>query len=169
MTIRFVPQGKNYQPENIVEIIANINDPVIQDAFHSKNKEIQVKGDIHASQLTSDNPEKFYWLRLSVHDETGQPIIGYSGIHIFVCFRNMQMKNGRFYPLNCITPQPIRGTDMPDVSGKFGFWEFRKITYGVQQQIKQNPKPIMNTVPKRLKTKRISIIDPKTGKKIDLN
>ncbi len=59
---------------------------------------------------------------------------------------------------------------MPDISNLFGFWEFRKITYGIVQQIQENTTVLINQLPKRekSKSKALTIIDPKTGKPIHL-
>ena len=166
MTIRFVPQGKNYHPENIKQIIENINEPVVKDAVKSEKKEVRVIGDIHYTQWTSDNPENHYWFRFSVHDENGDAITGYSGIHVFVCFRVWDFHNGKFKPGKCIRPNPYKGGDVADISNLYGGWEMKKITYGFQQSVQQNAEQIKRTIPKRQR-KRISIIDPKTGKKIE--
>ena len=168
MGIKFVPQGRNSYPENIKQIIENINDPVVQDAYKSNDKEVHVIGDIHYTQWTSDNPEKHYWFRFSIHDENGNIIIGYSGVHVFVCFRIWNFHNGKFKPGKCIKPPAVKGTDIADISNLYGGWEMKKITYGFQQSIQQNKQEIKTTVPKRQR-KRISIIDPKTGKHINLN
>jgi len=170
MTIRFLSQGqKNFNEENIIQIIKHINDPVIQNALDSNENEIRINGEIHASQFTSDNPENFFWFRLSVHDKNGHYIIGDSSLHIFVCFRLLNIKTNRFYPSkNCINPPVKNGTDIANIDGLFGFWEYKKITYGFVQQLQQNSQILVQNLPKQQKSKAITIFDPKTNKPINL-
>jgi hypothetical protein len=162
MTIKFTKQNTNYHHQNIVDLLGNVNDPVIQSAIHNPKQTIQVLGDIHRSQFLADNPDNLFWLRLRVYDETGSVIPGYEGIHIFVCFRLLQYSKNNYIMGPCITPPTFQGKDIADISQLFGFWEFRKMTTSFKTNIKQistkqNPKRKRNP---------LKIIDPKTGKEI---
>ena len=164
MTILFTKQHTNYHHQNIIDLVSSINDPVIQNAILDTKNHIKIFGDIHRTQFLSDNPEQYYWVRLSVNDEYGIPIIGYNGIHIFVCFRLFQYKNGSYIKGECINPPSLNNTDIADITQIFGGWEFRKITYGFKQSIIENIETKKNNKPR--KKNILKIIDPKTGKEI---
>lgn len=165
MTIIFTKQNTNYHQQNIIDLLNSINDPVIQEAIVNNKKQVKILGDIHRTQFLSDNPENYFWLRISVLDENQLPIIGYSGVHIFLCFRLFKYRKGLYIRGKCINPPTLNNTDIADVSKLFGGWEFRKITYSFQQSIKQIIDKKEYNLPKR-KRIAIKIIDPKTGKEI---
>lgn len=162
MTVKFTKQNTNYNHQNIIDLLTNINDPVIKKALNDDKQTIQVMGDIHRSQFLADNPENFFWLRLRIYDETGMVIPGYEGLHIFVCFRLLKFSGNNYVMGQCITPPTYRGKDIANVSQLFGFWEFRKMTSSFKTNIKQIS---TKESPKRQR-KPLKIIDPKTGKEI---
>lgn len=162
--IKFTKQNTNYHHQNIIDLLHNINDPVIQNAIKEDSKEIiQIMGDIHRSQFLADNPENYFWLRIQVLNENGEFIPGYEGIHIFVCFRLLNIQNGKYVIGQCINPPTQGKGDIANISKLFGFWEFRKMTNSFTTNLKQISKK--ENSPKRKKSP-LKIIDPKTGKEI---
>lgn len=162
MTIVFTKQNTNYNHDNIKTLIESIPDPIIQHAIYNEKQIVKIHGDIHKSQFLTDNPENYYWLRLSITDEYGMPIIDYSGVHLFLCFRLLKYVKHKYITGPCINPPSLNNTDIADISNLFGVWEFRKITYGVKQFVQEK-----QTIIKRQK-KPLQIIDPKTGKLVSI-
>lgn len=158
--IEFTKQYTNYHQQNIIDLLRNINHPIIIQALNHSKQVIQVIGDIHRSQFLANNPEEYFWLRIKIFDETGYVIAGYESIHIFVAFRLLNFNNGKYMIGRSINPPTKENTDIADISKFVGFWEFRKITNSFESEIKQ-------TSPKKQRKKNpLKIINPKTGKEI---
>ncbi len=168
MTVQFLLQRhdrQNYVQQNLLDVIGSINDPVIQEAFLDDRARIQVHGPVHRTQLTSDNPEYYFWIRLSVQDGEGNIIPGYGGVHIFLCFQLFQWTGTGYRLGQCITPEPYSDhVDIANVENMFGYWRTVRFTLGVQnafQQIKvETPRVPRKRTP-------LVIMDPKTGHKIE--
>lgn len=168
MTVKFLLKGyhrKNFDDQNLKDVIGSINDPVIQEAFHADEERIIVDGPVHRTQLTSDNPEHYFWIRLIVHDQDGQIIPSYGAVHVFMCYQLWHW-NGRNYRLgNCIVPPSYPDQpDIADIRRLYGYWRPVRFTLGIQQAFNQvkSSKPY---VPR--KRHPVIIIDPKTGKKVE--
>ena len=167
MTVKFIMRRhdrQNYEEQNINDIISIINDPIIQEAFHDSIERIQVHGPVHRTQFTSDNPEQYFWIRFSVHDKDGQIIPGYGGVHVFLCFQVFLWNGNGYRQGNCIVPNPYPDQpDIADVSNYFGYWKPVRFTLSVQKVFQHTVSPA-SYIPR--KRQPISIVDPKTGKKI---
>lgn len=168
MTVKFILRRydrQNYIEENIIDIISGINDPIILEALNSPNERIQVHGPVHRTQLTSDNPEHYFWIRFSVHDDNNQIIPNYGGVHVFLCYQLWQWRRNTYRLGNCITPPAYTDhVDIANVEGLLGFWKPIRYTLGIQnvfQQVKTN------TPYKPREKKPFTIINPKTGKKVE--
>ena len=165
MVVIFSKQNSNYTQQNIIDILSVINHPTINFLIHSQRDYIKVVGDIHRSQFTSDNPENFYWFKIQGY-MNDFVIPEFKAVHVYVCFRQMQFNyNTRQYVMGgCINPESR--TDIADISGLMGFWEFKKITYGL------SPKPSPTRGPrkavKKAPSKALIRIDPKTGKVVSV-
>ncbi len=86
---------------------------------------VEVKGLIHRSQWTSDNPKHNYWIRITVTDENGFPVPELQTLHIFLCYRiwNQPIYSYGYIPGECIIPKSLNNGDYPDISQLFGNWE----------------------------------------------
>jgi hypothetical protein len=165
MVVIFTKQNSNYTQQNIIDVLSVINHPTINYLIHSQRDYIKVVGDIHRSQFTSDNPQNYFWFKIQGYMNDFL-IPDFKAVHIYVCFRQMQFNyNTRQYVMGgCINPEGH--TDIADISGLMGFWEFKKITFGLSSRniVRQgNRRPV-----KKLPSKKLEIVDPKTGKAIQI-
>jgi hypothetical protein len=143
MVVVFSKQFSNYNQQNIVDLLNTVPDHNINYLINHPTDHIKVMGDIHRSQITSDNPNNNFWLKirgLSSEFDTGY----LNSVHIFVCFREYNYnKRARSYtPGKCINPSLKSGTDLADISQLSGYWEFVKITFS-------HAKPIETIAPKK--------------------
>ena len=174
MVVDFTKENSNYSIQNIIQVLsqASFMDPQIHTFMMSPSYILKVVGDIHRSQWTADNTQNNYWLKISVTDSDMNLVPNYSAIHIYVCFQtigfNYQTQQYTFG--NCVNPPSKGNTDIADIRNIEGFWAFVNISYGVSpknyffQTNNINP----NKPPPKPKSKKLDIIDPKTGKKIKL-
>ena len=128
MVVTFSRQS-NYNPDVISEMLKNnVEDEDIHAMANSKFDSIQVIGDIHKSQFSSNNPHGYYWFKIS-GKRNGIDIPHLKSAHIFVCFRMYKYnKNTGLYKFfKCINPRS--STDVAEVSRLYGFWEYRGITF----------------------------------------
>mgnify|MGYP001476686954 CR=1 FL=1 len=133
-------EEKNFSERNMKNVIYNLNIPGLNSYFDHNDAYVEVRGLVHRSQWTSDNPDHRYWIRVLVFDEYGMPVMGLSALHIFLCFHvyNQNPHMNRNYVGSCITPEPIQlNGDYPDTSPFFGNWEARAWSNG--PQIRKNP------------------------------
>ena len=100
------------------------------------------------------------------------PIQGYTALHIYICYQTVMFhyKTGQYIFGNCINPPPKEGTDIAEISNLNGFWSFVDISYGIkpQQYFFDSNKMKPKSLPKKQKSKKLDIINPKTGKKIKI-
>jgi len=149
--------NKNFNIQNMSNIIYQLNIPKLNYYIDHPFTSVEVKGNIHRSQWTSDNPDHNYWVRVSVTDENGYPVIGLSTLHIFLCYRiyNQVQYSNQIYKGKCIKPEPIReGSDYPDVSRLFGNWETLSWSNGPSKKINPNYKRASKKELEKMKTKR---------------
>lgn len=119
-------KNKNFNEQRMINIIYNLNILNLNYYINNPYAQVEVMGNIHRSQWTSDNPDHNYWVRVSVKDENGYPVVELSTLHIFLCYRlyNQVQYSNEIYRGECIKPEPVRkGSDYPDVSRLFGNWE----------------------------------------------
>jgi len=148
---------KNFNEQHMVNIIYNLNIPQLNYYINDQFASVEVKGNIHRSQWTSDNPKHNYWVRVSVNDQDGFPVVGLSTLHIFLCFRvwNKVQYSNDFSRGKCIKPEPIReGSDYPDVSKLLGNWETISWSNGPSKKIDPNYKKATKKQLENMKTKR---------------
>ncbi len=172
MTVKFITRKYdkiNYIEQNILDIIRSINEPIIQDAFNDEHDRIMVHGPIHRSQKTIDNPEKYYWLRISITDKNNNIIPGYGGIHIFLCFQLWYWNNNNYILGECITPEPYLNQDIANVENLLGFWRFIRFTYEAKKSFEQVVRSIDTRSQITRKRNPFAIINPKTGEKITID
>lgn len=174
MVVKFSKNNSNYSKDNIIQVLyqASQVDNNIYNFIVSNNYILKVEGDIHRSQWTSDNTQNNYWLKIKVFDLNMNPQPGYTALHIYVCFQTLYYDyvSNNFLQGNCINPPPKDGTDIADISLTTGYWSFVNISYGVSPKtyfFNSNNINIKNPPPKP-KSKRLDIIDSKTGKKIKI-
>ena len=165
MVVIFSKQNSNYTQQNIIDILSVINHPTINYLIHSQRDYIKIVGDIHRSQFTSDNPQNYFWFKLQGYMNDFL-IPELKAAHVYVCFRQMSLNynTGQYVMGGCINPEGR--TDVADISGLMGFWEYKKITFGLSPKniVRQEPRKPMKKIPK----KKLQIIDPKTGKPIQI-
>jgi hypothetical protein len=140
----------------MTNIIYNLNVPQLNYYINHPYASVEVKGNIHRSQWTSDNPNHNYWVRVSVNDQEGFPVVGLSTLHIFLCFRiwNQVQYSGQMIKGQCVKPKPVReGSDYPDVSKLFGNWETISWSDGPTKKIDPNYKKATKEELKKMKTK----------------
>lgn len=135
-------EEKNFDKLLIQSMIFNLNIPNLNYYIQYPANCVEIYGNIHRSQWTSDNPDNHYWLKVSVKDEFGFPVIGLKTLHIFLCFR---IQTGPIYsygnfPSKCIIPEPKNQTDQPNISNLFGDWEVVSWSNGPSKQINPNYK-----------------------------
>ena len=165
MVVIFTKQNSNYTQQNIIDILSVINHPTLNYLIHSQRDYIKVVGDIHRSQFTSDNPENYFWLKIQAY-VNDMLLPEFRAVHVYVCFRQFTLdyRTGQYVTGGCINPEGR--TDVADISGLMGYWQFKKITYGL------SPKVPVRRVPskpvKKRERKRLQIIDPKTGKPVQI-
>ena len=169
MVVRFSKQKSNYNQQNIVDIIAtaSIKNPLLYQLMMSPTHTLLVQGDIHNSQYTYDNIKNNYWFKLKGYDENGVLIPELRAAHIYVCFVQMvyDYKKQQYKTSACYNPPPKKGTDIADISGVVGLWQYVRITYGTNPIFIAPKKNIKRKTPKKV-SKKLEIIDPKTGKPI---
>lgn len=163
MVVYFSKQKSNYNQQNIIDILSVINNPLITSLMHSPYDYINIVGDIHRSQWTSDNPKNYFWLKIQGFIDD-MPVPELKAAHIYVCFSQyiLDYKTGQYIMGNCINPEGK--TDVADISNLMGFWQFKKITYGLSPKVA----PRKTTKLKRRRSSALKIIDPKTGKPIQI-
>ena len=170
MVVQFSKQNSNYTKQNIIDILttASLENPLIYDLIVSHNKSIVVYGDIHNSQYTYDNIKNNYWFKIKGYDENGSLIPELKAAHIYVCFVQIiyDFYNKGYNMSSCYNPPPKKNTDIADINGVNGLWQYVRITYGHQPmyippQQKQQKKKISKPI-----SRKLEIIDPKTGKPI---
>ena len=127
MVVIFTKQKSNYNQQNIIDILSVVNHPTINHLIHSPRDYIRVVGDIHRSQFTSDNPQNYFWFKIQafVND---MAIPELNAVHIYVCFQQyvFNYRTKQYILGSCINPEG--STDIADISGLMGFWQFKKIT-----------------------------------------
>lgn len=173
MVLTFSKKNTNYNKQNIVDVLmqASQKDPTIYSFINSNKYIVKVEGDIHRSQWTSDNTNNNYWIKIKIYDSDMNVVDGYNALHIYLCFQtivyNYQINQYIFG--SCLNPAPKKGTDIADISNKSGYWAFVDISYGINPNKyffqSNNMKP--KSPPKKV-SKKLDIIDPKTGKKIKI-
>ena len=165
MVVIFSKQNSNYTQQNIIDILSVINHPTINYLLHSQRDYIKIVGDIHRSQFTSDNPQNYFWFKLQGYMNDFL-IPELKAAHVYVCFRQMSLNynTGQYVMGGCINPEGR--TDVADISGLMGFWEYKKITFGLSP--KPSPTRTVRKPIKKSPTKKLQIIDPKTGKPIQI-
>lgn len=149
-------ENKNFSIQNMTNIIFYLNIPNLNYYINDRESSVEVIGNIHRSQWTSDNPKHNYWVRVMVKDREGYPVIGLSTLHIFVCYRlyNQVQFSNDVTRGKCIKPEPIReGSDYPDVSRLFGNWEAINWSNGPSKQIDPNYKKATKKQLEKMKTK----------------
>ena len=175
MVLKFSKKNSNYNQQNIVDVLmqaARTKDPNIYQYITSNNFIVKVEGDIHRSQWTADNTQNNYWIKIKIYDSNMMPVSGYTALHIYVCFQTYMYhyQTNKMIFGNCINPLPKKGTDIADISNLNGFWTFVDISYGINPQQyffdSNNMKP--KSPPKKQPSKKLDIINPKTGKKIKI-
>lgn len=175
MVLTFSKNNSNYTQQNISDVLmqaARTKDPNIYKYIVSNNYIVKVEGDIHRSQWTSDNTHNNYWIKIKIYDNEMMPVPGYSALHIYVCFQTIMFhyQNNKYIFGNCINPNAKKGTDIADISLLNGYWSFVDISYGIKPQQyffeSNNIKP--KSPPKKPVSKKLDIINPKTGKKIKI-
>jgi len=135
--------NKNFNTMHMGNIIFNLNIPGLNYYINHQFASVEVKGNIHRSQWTSDNPNHNYWVRVSVNDAEGFPVVGLSTLHIFLCYRvwTKVQFSGQMIRGQCVKPEPVRqGSDYPDVSRLFGNWEAISWSNGPSKKIDPNYK-----------------------------
>jgi len=147
--------NKNFNEQTIKTMIYYLHIPNLNYYINHQFASVEVKGNIHRSQWTSDNPNHNYWIRVSVSDENGYPVIGLSTLHIFLCFRlyktvqySNQLSRGE-----CIKPKSVQGSDYPDVSRLFGDWEAISWSTGPSTKIDPNYKKATKKQLEKMKPK----------------
>ena len=147
--------NKNYNENNMINIIFNLNIPELNYYINDEIAEVEVKGNIHRSQWTSDNPEHNYWVRVMVKDAGGLPVLGLSTLHIYLCYRvyNKVHYSNQYMLGNCIKPEPLNGGDYPDVSKYFGNWEAISWSNGPSKKIDPNYKKASKAKLEKMKKK----------------
>jgi len=177
MVVHFSKQKSNYSKDNIVKVLfqACQFDNNLYAYINSNDYIVKVEGDIHRSQWTADNTNNNYWFKVKVYDLDMMPQPGYSAIHIYVCFQTMYLNYNAnppsFFLGQCINPPAIDGTDLADISSVTGFWSYVNISYGVSPKsyfFNSNNLDIKKP-PKKRENKKLDIINPKTGQKINVN
>jgi len=130
MTVTFSKQHSNYNPQNLVDMLSNIPNDFIKGIVNHPTDYVKVIGDIHRSQMTSDNPKNNYWFKIKIYVD-GENVPEFNSVHIYVCFRTyVYLPKKRIYkPGKCTNPRETMGTDIADISGIVGYWEYVKITY----------------------------------------
>jgi len=153
-------EEKNFNIQNMFNIIFNLNIPGLNYYINDMNSQVEVKGLIHRSQWTSDNPLHNYWIRVMVTDENGFPVAELSSLHIFLCYRIINSNfngttysNNQYYQGECIIPESLNNGDYPDVSKYFGNWEAITWSNGPNTQIDPNYKKISKSQLKKMKVK----------------
>lgn len=150
MVVSFSKQYSNYTHENLYNLLWSIPDDRIHSLVIHPVDYIKVIGDIHRSQWTSDNPSGHYWFKIKAY-ENGFNVPDLNSVHIYVCFREYSLnKRTKVYvPKKCINP-PTK-TNVADVRGLFGVWEYVKMTKSHQAAVPRTPR-----TPKRIKRKSVS-------------
>jgi len=162
----------NYTQQNIINIlsVASQQNFLIYNLMISPYDYILVEGDIHRSQMTSDNTLNNYWFKIKGFSSNGYIIPKLKSAHIYVCFRQyfFDYRTQQYNIGMCFNPEPYKGTDIANINNLDGHWEYVNITYGISpmnyfKQTNKNVKKIKTPVKKKLE-----IIDPKTGKPIKI-
>ena len=177
MVVSFSKKKSNYSKDNIVKVLfqAAQFDNNLYAYINSKNYIVKIEGDIHRSQWTADNRKNNYWIKIKVYNLDMIPQPGYDSIHIYVCFQTIYLNYNTNPPSyiigNCINPPPIKGTDLADINEVTGFWSYVNISYGVTPKTYYFNTNNLNIKkpPKKVESKKLDIINPKTGKKIEIN
>lgn len=166
MVLIFSKKNTNYTQQNIVDVLMQASqvDQKIYFFVNSPNHIVKIEGDIHRSQWTADNINNNFWLKIRIYDINMKPIFGYKALHIYVCFQTItyDYKTNQFIFGKCVNPIVKKGTDIADIRNYNGFWSFVNISYDIND-IKQIQNP-----PKKQPSKKLDIINPKTGKKIKI-
>jgi len=152
-------EEKNFNTQNMMNVIFNLRIPNLNQYINDPNSQVEVRGLIHRSQWTSDNPQHNYWIRVMVTDQTGYPVPELSSIHVFLCYRlinsshNGATYSNQYYRGECIKPEPLNGGDYPDVSKYFGNWEAISWSNGPSSKIDPNYKKASNDKLEKMKKK----------------
>jgi hypothetical protein len=128
MVVYLSKEESNYTHENIVTLLQNIPEQGLNYLSNHPSDYILVNGDIHRSQYSSSNPLNYYWFKIKGFQDE-EEIMSLRSIHIYVCFRtyNYSHYTKGYEAGECINPESY--TDVADVSGLMGQWEFAGITY----------------------------------------
>ena len=130
MVVLFSKKQSNYVQQNLIDILKSIPDPTIRRlAKHSKDH-VKVIGDIHRSQWIAENPFGLFWFKIK-GQQNNQNIPYLSSVHIYVCYRLLHFNSisMSYTPGYCIAPNPIPNTDLPDLTGLMGHWEYAGISF----------------------------------------
>ena len=149
-------KNKNFNEQNMTKIIYYLNIPGLNYYINDQYAQVEVIGNIHRSQWTSDNPDHNYWVRVMVKDAGDLPVLGLSTLHIFLCYRvyNQVQYSNQVYKGACIIPEPVReGSDYPDVSRLFGNWEAISWSNGPSNKINPNYKKASKAKLEKMKKK----------------
>jgi len=174
MVVKFSKQNSNYTQQNIIDIlsVASMQNPLIYNLMMSPHNYILVEGDIHRSQFTADNTKNNFWFKIKGFTSDGMPLAELSAAHIYVCFRKIifDYRTQQYVIGGCINPRPFKGTDLADISRMRGTWEFVKMTYGLSPKnyFQLSNKAALRKPVKKSPSKKLQIIDPKTGKPIKI-
>lgn len=170
MVVKFSKQNSNYTQQNIIDILSvvSMQNPLIYNLMMSPNDYILVQGDIHRSQFTSDNINNNYWFKIKGYINDF-PVAELSAAHVYVCFRKIIFNyiNQQYVIGGCVNPRPYKGTDLADISNMRGTWEFVKITYGLSPR-SYAKRENLKKIPLKRESKKLQIVDPKTGKPIQI-
>lgn len=174
MVLTFSKKNSNYNQQNISDVLMQASqvDGKLYQYIVSGSYIVKVEGDIHRSQWTSDNTQNNYWIKIKVYDSDMMPVQGYTALHIYVCFQTIMYnyRQNNYIFGNCINPLPKEGTDIAEINNLNGYWSFVDISYGIKPQQyffqTNNMKPKLPL--KKQPSKKLNIINPKTGKKIKI-
>lgn len=167
MVVLFTKQNSNYHQQNLIDLLFVSGDPLIAHMINDPDGVIQIIGDIHYSQWTHDNPNHYYWFKVTgLYKAKIVPEL--EAVHVYVCFRKL---NKFSQPMECINPPRHPGSDAADIRGLRGYWEYRGISYKHMShlplmQILQPPQTQQIKV--YSKSRSLKITDPKTGKAIEI-
>ena len=128
MVVSFSKQYSNYNKQNIVDLLSVIPDKNINYLVNHPTDYIKVMGDIHRSQITSDNPDNNFWLKIKGYSSEFDTSY-MNSVHIFVCFREYTFRKKKYVAGKCTNPPVRTGTDLADIDNLLGYWEFVKITF----------------------------------------
>ena len=129
MVLDFSKQTSNYNKQNIADVLNVVPDAEISKLLHHPKDTIRIEGDIHRSQMSSDNPYHNFWFKIS-GKQNGKELTHLRSYHIFVCFRLYQYNydTWSYEPNQCVNPDEEPGKDIADISKWTGFWEYTNIT-----------------------------------------